>query len=223
MHKNLIEDYKFVSPIRVPRSVLNEPASPQARLIARWAERIADMASNFGPDVELYQPDHGFNRFTFCGNEGNTSIAANLFRKAVIEMCNDSFDAMETLDFAEAKFNEFKRGPVTPKLPSCRVDLKVSPDDMDRKQRSSFENLSKLFGKIGVNIARVENRPTVIELSTDDHGTLKAAKLTAEWAAKSIDARHEITKNRLTQAFGTQSVQAVGRENGTRIAKLAYV
>ena len=223
MPTNPVEDYKFASMIRVPRRLIEDDASPSARLVTRWAEKLSTMAGRFGKEVELFQPDRGQNKFLFAGNEPNTVTTASLFRKVVIEICDGSFDALEMADFSENAFaaQEKIRNAKPPQLPSCRVDFETAIDGFNQRQTKSFKRMEDLFGKIGVAVSRPENRPCSIQLTCADGATLKTARLTAEWAARTI-GDHEITQNKLNQTFATQSVQALGQKRGALVAQLAY-
>lgn len=210
--------------ISVDRSwIYNSQYSPAFREIVDWAMRIKRLASRCGEAVDCFIPHNGTARLLVVGNGENTALAASLIRKTVIEISNGDFDPEASQDFIEKTISGFAAASAKtpPKLPSCRVDFKIAVADMNKRQASSFQNMSELFSSLDVEMVHPENCPTVIELRCEDKDALKSAKLTAEWVAKTIGKEQKITRNRLIQTFEDQAIQALGRDRGSRIAQLA--
>lgn len=221
--KETIGEYRFFSQVRIPRKILEDDTAPEKFAIYRWADNISRLCSASGQYVTVYRPFEGSNRLLICGNHSNTQMAASLIRKTIIEICNGSFDGYETKQFIDQTLQDFENDKLkpAPKLPSCRIDFKVAVEDMNKRQKDSFDNMRSLFSNLDVEISHPENRPTEIELTSADKDALKSAKLTAEWVAKTISKEQKVTKNNLLQTFEDQAIQALGRDRGTRIAQLA--
>ena len=217
--------YKFYQTVRLPREVAEDRHSPKGIFIDRCITQILELASKHGEDVFSPPELVGSNKLAIFGNEKNSVIAKELIRATIIEIEDGTFDRNAMLDFAEAKFQDYakeqKALEKTDKPITRRVDLTLAPHDMNRRQLTSYERLRDLFDGLNIQISSVENKPTCIELSSTDGKTLKTAFKMAQWAAKEISEGREITNNRMTQNFVTQSVETLGRDRAAPLIAMA--